>query len=247
MKHGTRLIVVLAIALIGFIATSAYPLGQAGAQNNTEIPIKGNGIAATVARDAGPIKKIVNTGNINVNVVRRSKPGVEITADSNVTSEVITKYKRGRLTISIKVGANFTTNTPLVVTVFTSQLRAFLNSGGGNVTINGSFPLQTLTNDGSGKITGELSALKKMRIGLSGSAVVNLRGKINLRRLQLAGNATANIVGINSKELFVKNDGQGEMILSGKTNVLNAKANCANNTKDIIIVMIIFFIINVTP
>ncbi len=227
MRNRNKILGVIAILLIGLAAVKF---------SNAEIPfigktIKGNGEFVTVKREVGPIKKINNAGNLSINIVKRAKPGVEISADSNIVSEVLTEYRKGKLDVHVKDGMGLNSTKPIIVTVFASQLKSVDNSGAGIVTLDGSFPLEKLHNSGSGQIIGKLNTKKKLRVDLNGSGIVDLHGKINLWRLVMSGSGQASIVGIDSKAVFVKSEGQGHVTLSGKTKDLNANIFGAGNIK----------------
>jgi hypothetical protein len=178
----------LSAGLVAFVFSAACFAGN---------PVRGSGRAQRERRDVGSFDAVAVQSGIHA-TISIGEPLVEVKADDNVLSLVVTEVKDGTLEIGFEKNTWLMSEAKVEVKVRTPKLRAVQASGGAEARV-------------------ESSTSSSLSIGASGGAHVSIE-RTPARELQIraSGGATVEAGGLDAAELDARGSGGAVLRLEGR-------------------------------
>lgn len=178
---------------------------------NWEI-VEGNGVEAVEVREFADFDRVDVSGGVfetvDIYVCQCNK--VRVTGDENLLAYVNTEVDGG--TLEIDTIANFDTDVPLVVEVYTSSLE--------HVNVNGSSNIRIIDLSG-GRLT----------VNTSGSSDIKLKGALEHLLFSISGSSDVDIVELKSKRLEVETSGSSDLNLRGEVEEFTLRTSGSSNVR----------------
>ena len=212
--------------------------------------IKGNGDVITETRSVSSFDMVENDGVVNITLIQADIESVVVEADRNLLPFIIIKVKDNKLFISVKEGAEIKKYTKLNVYISFRDLKKLELNSVGNVSSQNQLKLNDLSieNNSVGNINLNIDCNE---LSLENNSVGNtiLSGKVNNAKIELnsTGNLKAselkaqtlsiesNAVGnaeVNSeKEIYITQNGIGNITYSGNAVVKKLEKNGIGNVR----------------
>ena len=171
--------------------------------------ITGSGRIVTEKRSVENFTEIETAGSISIEVTHGDKIMVEVEADDNVLSHILTEVRNGKLSVMFEEGSY--TNVEAKVYVTIPSVKRLLVSGSGDITSK-----DTLANmqqivvevNGSGSIEAVLDA-PEVKAEINGSGSIVLRGRTKKLSVDNSGSGSLDASRLLSETAIVKNSGSG--------------------------------------
>lgn len=212
--------------------------------------IKGNGNEIKETRSAGSFDVIENDGVINVFLTQGETESIVVEAARNYLPFIVTEVKDNTLFISMKKGAKIEKSAKLNVYVTFRDLKRIELNSVGNVSSENQLKLKNLTieNNSVGNIRLNIDC-NELSIENNSVGNTSLSGNVNNVKIELnsVGNLTAsdlkaqnltivnNAVGnvnVNAeKEIYITQNGTGNITYSGNAEVKKLEKNGSGNVK----------------
>jgi hypothetical protein len=174
----TVLAILGVIAVVGFLVVTVVLLSRGGEGHGLmgSRMVRGSGMASSETRTTAPFTAVELEGSNDV-VVRVGAPqSIVVHADDNLLDHVTTAVRSGALVIGNS--GDFSTRSPMWVSVVVPELTRVTLSGSGRVTIDGvDAPTFRATLPGSGSLQASGRA-EQLDASLKGSGELNLQGLV---------------------------------------------------------------------
>jgi len=193
----------------------------------SEDTIDGSGNLTSDIRNVANFRKVSSEGVFELTITQGDSQSVEIIADDNIMSKVITKVFDNELRLyldednnykNISLQANITvpiinglkndgTGNVLILNVDSDTDFNVYNSGTGDISIEGSAKSLTLKNEGDGKFEGFLFSVDDCNIKIEGSGDCNVNCKDYLN-VQIEGSGDVYYLGTPTIEADISGSGK---------------------------------------
>lgn len=212
--------------------------------------LKGNGDVAKETRSVASFDIIENDGVLNVILIQADKESVVVEADRNLLPVIITKVNDNKLFISTKEGAKIEKSAKLNVYVTFRDLKELELNSVGNVRSQNQLKLNDIKieNNSVGNINLDIDCND---LSLENNSVGNtaLTGKVNnakiemnsvgnlkasdliVQTLKIESNAVGNAEVNSEKEIYITQNGMGNITYSGNAVVKKLEKNGFGNVK----------------
>ena len=171
----------------------------------------GSGKLATETRALPDFQAIELSGSMDLKVRQGSPQSVQVQADDNLVSQVLTEVEGDTLVIKTRPGHSMRSRQPLLVTVGAPYLAGVDMLGSGDVWVQGikgeRFELQ-LSGSGDARLS-EL-ALRTLTVGLAGSGDITAQGRCDDAQLSIAGSGDLSLADLVTLRTTVSIAGSGD-------------------------------------
>jgi Putative auto-transporter adhesin, head GIN domain len=175
--------------------------------------IKGSGTLKTETRTLDSFNKLAAAGSIDIIIEQGNTEGVEVTADDNLLTYIITEVKNNTLSVHLKEKVSVI-STKLVVKVKCKQLGNISAGGSGDIKTNSEFKSEQLliNQGGSGDFKLNLN-VRELKISKAGSGDFRIEGKVASMDVSSAGSGDLDASKILLGDAEISMAGSGDIIL----------------------------------
>jgi hypothetical protein len=159
--------------------------------------VRGSGVADEEIRDPGSFDAVLNTMNIQVNVIDGDAAEVRVFCDDNLLDLVETEVSGGELRVTTPPNTSIHPNADCGVDLTMPSVTRLETSGSGSIVADGTFPdLRDVASSGSGRL--------------------RVQGAVDgLRTADSSGSGGLSVAGLSTSELAAECSGSGNIELSG--------------------------------
>lgn len=210
--------------------------------------LKSNGEVARETRSLASFDNIENDGAVNITLIQADIESVVVEADRNLLPVIITKVKDNKLFISTKEGTEIEKSTKLNVYVSFRDLKKLELNSVGNVSSQNQLKLNNLRigNNSVGNISLNIDC-NELEVENNSVGNTTLSGKVNKANIEMnsvgnlkASELTAQILSIESnavgnaevnseKEIYIIQNGMGNITYRGNAVVKKLEKNGIGN------------------
>jgi hypothetical protein len=211
--------------------------------------ITGNGDSATEQRTAGSFHSVEVSGPFKVHLTQGDAASIEVRAEKNLMSYIITENGNGRMEIKTKRGYNLRSKKPIEIFITAPEYRKLSVTGSGDIlagVIKGERMKAQVT--GSGNIFLEADA-PTIETEITGSGNIRLKGRTKDLRAEINGsgelyafsllteNTKVDIAGSGDAEVFASKTldidiaGSGNIDYKGDPTIKRSVAGSGNIRK----------------
>ncbi len=169
----------------------------------------GSGRRVTEKRSVHDFTEIESAGSIEIEISHGDKLEVEVEADDNILSRVLTRVKNGRMSVMFEEGSYKNVHAKVFVTI--PSVDMLLVSGSGAIisrdTISNNENI-LLEINGSGSIQAMVNS-PSVKAEVEGSGSISVSGRTKTFTVKNSGSGSINASGLLSESAIVKNSGSG--------------------------------------
>lgn len=177
--------------------------------------VKGSGNIKEETRSEGPFRSIRTAGSYNVYITPGAKNDIRIEADDNLLPLIVTKVNGNALEINTKKGFEIKPSKTINIYVTLDQLEELSSSGSGGFYSKGTLKGDRVKFAFSGSTTTELDLnASDLRVEVSGSSRLNLKGNIPATRYDISGSADVEALDLQSANASISISGSGKVDLA---------------------------------
>lgn len=174
--------------------------------------VKGSGNIKEESRTEGPFKRISTSGAYNVYITPGNKHDIRIEADDNLLPLIVTKVSGDRLEIYSKKGYDIKPSKSINIYVTMDQLEGLTSSGSGGFYSRGKLKGGNVEFSFSGSTRTELDLdANALKIEVSGSSQLNLKGNVPATRYDISGSADVEALDLKSSDAQIAISGSGKL------------------------------------
>ncbi len=179
--------------------------------NNVNAGIIGNGNVTTTKRTIDAFDAITIEGSVNVDIVCKQSPGIEITTDENIIPYIRTVVVGTTLKIYVENNLSFRPTRNISVKVSAVQIRSLSRDGSGNTTLAAlETPTFVLVQAGSGNADVQAS-VQTLTASIIGSGNINLQGSSQTTIISLSGSGNIDARRLLAAQATARIDGSGNI------------------------------------
>lgn len=177
--------------------------------------VKGSGNIKEESRSEGSFRSISTSGSYNVYITQGAKHDIRIEADDNLLPLIVTKVSGNNLEIYTKKGYDVKPSKSINIYVTLDQLEGLSSSGSGGFYGKGQLKGDRMKFSFSGSTNTELDLnANDLRVEVSGSSRLNLKGNIPATKYQISGSADVEALDLQSANAEIAISGSGKLDLA---------------------------------
>lgn len=174
--------------------------------------IKGNGNIKQEARTAGSFKSISTSGSYNVYIQQGSGHDIKVEADDNILPYIVTEVNGNTLDIHTKRGYDVRPTKSINIYVTMDEVERLTSSGSGGFYGKGALKGGNVAFSFSGSTIVDLDInASKLKVELSGSTRLNLKGAIAAVDYDISGSGHVEALELQSSDVDIDISGSGRL------------------------------------
>lgn len=175
--------------------------------------IDGNKSVVTEIRETGSFSRILSEGSFDIIVTQDSVFGLEVEAESNLMSYIVTRVQGNTLEVTVLDKRCINPKYPIKVYVKTPDLNTVVLEGSGSVIMN-EFHTDLIEFEiiGSGDVEADVTT-NELKATIVGSGNMKFRGSATLGNLVISGSGSMHAYEMVQHTCFINISGSGSMFV----------------------------------